>query len=87
MCVSLPSVIENDFIVHRKKYKFGKVKLDLAKICHNLLVVINKYCDGGNMVKVCYADVNCRIKVKGADGNEENTFFSCMDDLVQMTIS
>ena len=67
--------------------KCVKVKLDLTKKRHNLIVEANKYCDGGKMVKICHADVNCRLKVKWADENEEDTFFSCMDDLVQMTIS
>ena len=64
-----------------------KVKLDLIKKCHNLLVEANKYCNDSNMIEFCYADDNCRLKVKWADENEEDIFFSCMDDLVQMTIS
>ena len=39
------------------------------------------------MVRSSYADVNCRLLVKWADKNEEDTFFSCMDDLAQMKIS
>ena len=57
------------------------------KIFKKLLVEANNYCNGSNMVRPCYADVNCRLLVKWADENEEDTFFSCMDDLAQMKIS
>ena len=39
------------------------------------------------MVKFCYADFNYHLKIKWADENEEDTFFSCIDDLVKMAIS
>lgn len=71
----------------KKKFKNGvKVKLDLTKKRHNLLTEANKYCDGGNVVKFCYKDVNCRPKVKWADKNEEDTFLSCVDDLLERKI-
>ena len=60
---------------------------NLNKKCHKLLVETNKYCDGSKMVKLCYADVHCRLKEKWADENEKDTFFSCMDGLVQIAIS
>ena len=60
-----------------------KVKLDKNKKLHNLLIEANICCDGSNMVKFCNADVNCRLKVKWGDKNEEGTFFLCIDDLLQ----
>ena len=74
MCISLLSVTEHDFIVQRKKFL-------------KMLIEANNYCNGSNMVRSCYADVNCCLLVKSADENEEDTFFSCMDDLAQMKIS
>lgn len=71
----------------KKKFKKGiKVKLDLTKKRHKLLVEANKYCEKSNLVKFCYADVNCRLKVKWVDENEEDTFFSSMDEILQMEI-
>ena len=78
------------FYRSKKTFKKSiKLKLIVTKKRHNFLVEANKYCDGSNMVKLCYADVNCPLNVKKADRNEEDIyfFFSCMDDLLQMTIS
>ena len=71
----------------KKKFKKGvKVKIDLTKKRHSLLVEANKYCEKSRMVKFCYADVNCRLRVKWADEREDDTFFSSMEDILQMEI-
>ena len=79
---------------HRKRFyhakknvlKGSKIKLDLTKKRHNLQAEANKYCDGSIIVKFCCTDVNCRLKVKWAYEKEDGTFFSCMDDLIQMAL-
>ena len=71
----------------KKKFKKGvKVKLDLTKKRHKLLIEANEYCEKSSTVKFCYADINCRLRVKWVDPNEDDTFFSSMDDILQMAI-
>ena len=78
--------ILNFFYRAIRKFKKGvKVKLDLTKKHHSLHLEANKYVDGGNLVKFCYTDTNCRFKVKWRDNCEKNMFFSSMEELLQMT--
>ena len=54
-------------IVYRTKKNMKcpvRVKIDLTKKRHNLLVSANKYISNIDSVKFCYADINCRLKIK-----------------------
>ena len=68
------------FYANRKNVKSGaRIRLDLTKDCHNLLVSARKRvnnCPGASYV---YADINCRLKVKLAD--ESHKFFESMEEL------
>lgn len=68
----------------KKKFKKStKVKLDLTENRHNVLLEASKYCNGSNVANFgSVADVNCRLKIKWADENEEDAFFSCMNNLI-----
>ena len=66
------------FYRSKKTFKKSiKLKLIVTKKRHNFLVEGNKYCDGSNMVKLCYADVNCPLNVKRLiEMKKIYTFFS-----------
>ena len=57
------------------------VKTDLMKKHHNLLVSANKYVSNIDSVKFCYADVNCRLKIKWEDESINDTFFCSLTEL------
>ena len=57
------------------------VKTDLTKKHHNLLVSANKYVSNIDSVKFCYADVNCRLKIKWEDESINDTFFCSLTEL------
>ena len=52
-----------------------KVKINLTKKRHNLLVSENKHVSNIDSAKVCYADANCRLKIKWEDKSIKKTFF------------
>ena len=59
----------------RKKLKEKKgisIRLDLTKRKHDLLKLARDKVKDDNLVSYAYADVNCRLKVKFADGNEKS---------------
>ena len=62
-----------------------KVKINLTKKRHNLLVSENKRVSNIDSAKVCYADVNCRLKIKWEDKSIKKTFFYCLIELKSRT--
>ena len=70
------------FFRARKNLKKGvKVKLDLTKSRYNLLKQANEHVDEVPSIKFCYADVNCRLRVKFCDDKQKDLFFSSFDEL------
>ena len=66
----------------RKNLKSGfKVKLDLAKSRFNLLKKANNHVKEIPAISFCYADVNCRLRIKFHDAKQEDIFFSTFDEL------
>ena len=68
------------FYKARKKLKKNvRVKLDLTKHRYFILQEAVKLIDGKDAVDFVYADINCRLKIRFRDGNEE--FFESIEDL------
>ena len=66
----------------KNKLKRGvRIKLDLTKSRYDLLKRANDHVKEVPSIKFCYADVNCRLKVKSNDENQKDIFFSFFDDL------
>ena len=69
-------------IGQEKKLKSGfKVKLDLTKSRFNLLKKANDHVKEILARSFCYADANCRLRVKFHDPKQEDIFFSTFDEL------
>ena len=66
----------------KNKLKRGvRVKVDLTKSRYDLLKKANDHVKEVHSIKFCYADVNCRLKVKFNDENQKDIFFFSFDDL------
>ena len=66
----------------RKNLRKGiKVKLDLTKSRFDLLKQANDHVKDVPAIKFCYADVNCRLRVKFRDEKENDEFFSSFEEL------
>ena len=66
----------------RKNLKSGfKVKLDITKSRFNLLKKANNHAKKIPAINFCYADVNCRIRVKFYDARQKDIFFATFDQL------
>ena len=66
----------------KKKMKAGvRVKLDLAKSRYALLTDANKVVKQNPDIKFCYADINCRLKIRWVHASIDDDFFSSMDEL------
>ena len=66
----------------RKNLKSAfKVKLDLTKSGFNLLQKTNDHVKEIPAISFCYADVNCRFRVKFHKDKQEDIFFSTFDEL------
>ena len=74
----------------RKNLKKGvKIRLDLTKSRFNLLKKANEHDRDIPTIKFCYADINCRLRVKFNDENEEDIIFSSFEglcDVVDMEV-
>ena len=57
-----------------------KIRLDLAKERHALLVEANNLVKGNHDVKFCLVDINCCLKIKWEDLRADS-FFSLLEDL------
>ena len=58
-----------------------RLKIDLTKKRHNLLVSENKYDININSLKFCYADIKCRLKIRWEDESISDTFFYSLAEL------
>ena len=58
-----------------------KVKLDLTKSRFALLKKANNHVKEVPTIKLCYADVNCCVKVKFNNESQKDQFFSSFHDL------
>ena len=57
------------------------MKLDLTKSRFNLLKKANDHVKEIPAISFCYADVNCRLRVKFHDAKQKDIFFSTFDEL------
>ena len=65
----------------RKKIRNVKIRLDLIKERHALLLEANNHVKGNSDVKYRYVDINCRLKIKWEDELRPNSFFYSLEDL------
>ena len=63
----------------RKSVKSAKVRLDLTKARYGVLNLARDMVKNDDKVKFVYSDINCRLKVHLADGNDN--FFNNLDEL------
>ena len=57
------------------------MKLDLTKSRFNLLKKASDHVKEIPAINFCYADANCRLRVKFHDAEQEDIFFSTFDEL------
>ena len=69
----------------RSKLKGVKVRLDLTKSPYDLLNNANNHVKEIPTIRICYVDVNCRLKVKFTGEDQDDVFFSSMDELRDIT--
>ena len=76
----------NSFRYRTKAYRQKKnldngvtAHVDLTKKCHSLLRKANDLVRNRDEVLFCYANVNCRLKLKWAGQSEQDKFFSSLD--------
>ena len=78
------STIRHRKIIFRAKKNMMsplRLKIDLTKKRHNLLVSENKYDSNINSLKFCYADIKCRLKIGWEDEAISDTFFYSLAEL------
>ena len=65
-----------------------RIKLDLTKSIYGLLKRANDHVKEVPSIKFCYADINCRLKVKFNDENQKDIFpsFDDLRDIVNMEL-
>ena len=71
----------------RKNLKSLKVKLDLTKSRFDLLKRANNNVKEIPDINFCYADVNCRLRVKFHDEKQADIFFSTFEELCDIVDS
>ena len=72
----------NMFYRTRNKLKRDvRIKLDLTKSRYHLLKRTNDHVKEVPSMKFWYADINCHLKVKFNDENQEGVFLSSLNDL------
>ena len=71
----------------RKNFKSAKVKFDLTKSRSDLLKRANNHVMEMPAINCCYADVNCRLRVKFHDEKQKVIFFSTFEDLYDIVDS
>ena len=62
-----------------KQKKGYKIRLDLTKSRYLMLSEANKLASDNQNANFCYADVNCRLKIRWNDNQED--FFTTLEDL------
>ena len=66
----------------KNKLKRGvRIELDLTKSRYDLLKRANDHVEEVHSIKLCCADINCRLEVKFNDKNQKDIFFPSFDDL------
>ena len=78
------STIRHRKIIFRAKKNMRsplRLKIDLTKKRHNLLVSENKYDININSLKFCYADIKCRLKIRWEDESISDKFFYSLAEL------
>ena len=71
-------------LVYRERKKIRnnvKIRLDLTKERHALLLEANNLFKCNNDVKFSFVDINCRLKIKWEDELRPDSFFSSLEDL------
>ena len=69
----------------RSTLKGVKVRLDFTKSRYDLLNNANNHVKEIPTIRFCYVDVNWRLKVKFTGEDQDNVFFSSMDELRDIT--
>ena len=64
-----------------RAHRIGKSYFDLTKKRHSLLKSPSNLVKDVDRVLFCYADINCRLKIKWRDESREDDFFTSIDDL------
>ena len=59
-----------------------KIHLDLTKERQTLLLEGNDIVRGSNDVKLCFGEINCRLKIMSEDELWPGSFFSSLEDLL-----
>ena len=66
----------------RKKIRNNvKIRLDLTKERHDVLLEANNLVEDNNDVVFCFVDINCRLKIKWEDELLPDSFLSSLEDL------
>ena len=67
---------------HKKDLDDGATAhVDLTKKRHSLLRKVNDLVRNRDEVLFCFADINCRLKLKWADQSKQDKFFLSLDEL------
>ena len=69
----------------RSKRKGENVRLYLTKSWHDLLSNANNHAKEIPNIIFLYDDVNCRLKIKFTGKDQDDIFFSSMDELRDIT--
>ena len=69
----------------RSKLKGVIVRLDLTKSRYDLLNNAKNHVKEIPPIRFCYVDVNCRLQVKFTSEDQDEVFFSSMDELREIT--
>ena len=69
----------------RSKRKGENVRLDLTKSWYDLLSNANNHAKEIPNMLFLYVDVNCRLKIKFTGKDQDDVFFSSMDELRDTT--
>ena len=69
----------------RSKRKGEEVRLDLTKSWHDLFRNANNHVKEIPNIIFPYVDVNCRLKIKFTGKDQDDVFFSSMDELRDIT--
>ena len=65
----------------RSKLKGEKVRLGLTKSRYDLLSNPKNYVKEIATIRFCYVDAKCRLKIKFIGEDQDDVFFSSMDEL------
>ena len=69
----------------RSKLKGEKVRLGLTKSRYDLLSNPKDYVKQIATIRFCYVDVKCRLNIKFIGEDQDDVFFSSMDELYNIS--